>query len=339
MSVISKPGRQVKPVYSRSSACPVFGRVFSVYLSLVGWLFAGSVTANIDLTRLPDTEVPLATAKFLSAEDGEKLAYRQYIPRNAKASVVLLHGVGFHSGIGLQHLAFPLAAEHDVAVYTPDLRGHGRSAGDALSPGRVNTLWQDMDTVLNFVRSQDKVRPLVIVAHSSAARVLLNYMAWKVTPRFDGIVFIAPDLGESAELYRSKESNYYESVLLGSLTGKLTFGFGCSGCVAGKVQHSNENTFAHPGLVKEYNFAFAKALALSKPYMAVRRLRIPFAMIAGSSDEYIQGGRTKMYFKQNGRTPWMRANELIKGASHFSVLTEADDLVAKFIDGLDVNGS
>lgn len=339
MSVIPNSGRQATPVSSRSFACPLPGRISTIYLMLFCWLLAGHVTADIDLTRLPDTDVPLASTKFLSAEDGEKLAYRQYIPRDARASVLLLHGVGFHSGIGLQHLAYPLAAEHNVAVYTPDLRGHGRSAGDALTPGRVTTLWKDMDTVLNYVRSQDKVRPLVVVAHSSAARLLLNYMAWKVTPRLDGIVFISPDLGESAELYRSKEGNYYESVLLGSLTGQLTFGFGCSGCVAGRVQHSNENTFAHPGLVKDYNFAFAKALSLSKPYMAVRRLRIPFAMVAGSSDEYIQGGRTKMYFKQNGRTPWMRENELIKGASHFSVLTEADDLVAKFIDGLDVNGS
>ena len=169
-------------------------RAALISLLLFSWLFAGSAAAGIDLTKLPDTEAPLASVKFLSAADGEKLAYRQYIPRNARASVVLLHGVGFHSGIGLQHLAYPLAAEHDIAVYTPDLRGHGRSAGDALAPPKVATLWSDMDTVLNYVRSQDKVRPLVVVAPLKCCSVAaeLSGMEGNATAGWDRAAFSRP---------------------------------------------------------------------------------------------------------------------------------------------------
>lgn len=312
---------------------PVKAVLFAFMLLTVS--FAALANAAIDLSKLPSKQIPLADVRFISASDGQYLAYRQYVPRNAEASAIVLHGVGFHSGIGLQYLAYPLASKHRIAVYTPDLRGHGRSAGDGLSPIKTTTLWIDLDTIIEFVRSQNKSRPLIIVAHSSAARLLLNYINWREKPlRADGIVFIAPDLGDEAALYRSKDGSYFESELLGSLTSKLTFGLACKTCTAGVVKHSNETTFSFPGLLTNYNNAFAGALALKKPYMAVRRLRLPFEVIGASKDEYVQGGKTKMFFSQNGRKPWLIGNELVRNESHFSILGSADELIAAFVEGL-----
>ena len=72
----------------------------------------------------------LAASQTLRASDDIALAYRAYLPAEPTAVVVFYHGGGAHSGAGYAHLAAGLRDGPQVAVYTPDIRGHGESAGE-----------------------------------------------------------------------------------------------------------------------------------------------------------------------------------------------------------------
>ncbi len=60
------------------------------------------------------------------ARDGRSLFYRFQLPARPAGVVLLLHGYAEHSG--RHQWAMARLAEAGLAVYAPDLRGHGRSA-------------------------------------------------------------------------------------------------------------------------------------------------------------------------------------------------------------------
>jgi len=68
--------------------------------------------------ELPDPET-------LTASDGVTLSYRRYTPIAPRAVVLFYHGGGAHFGAGYQFLESGLKNEFDIAVYMPDIRGHG----------------------------------------------------------------------------------------------------------------------------------------------------------------------------------------------------------------------
>ncbi len=71
----------------------------------------------------------LATLMSTPASDGVELAFRSYLPKQAKAVLIFYHGAGAHSGLSYNHLAVGLRDDYEIAVYTPDIRGHGSSGG------------------------------------------------------------------------------------------------------------------------------------------------------------------------------------------------------------------
>ena len=90
--------------------------------SAVGFSFAALKAAG---TGYP------AQLEEVAADDGSKLVYRLYAPRNPLAVLIFYHGSGSHGAAGYQHLARALS-EQQIAVITPDIRGHGDSEGLAV---------------------------------------------------------------------------------------------------------------------------------------------------------------------------------------------------------------
>ena len=73
---------------------------------------------SANTVELPDPET-------LTASDGVTLSYRRYTPIAPRAVVLFYHGGGAHFGAGYQFLESGLKNEFDIAVYMPDIRGHG----------------------------------------------------------------------------------------------------------------------------------------------------------------------------------------------------------------------
>jgi alpha-beta hydrolase superfamily lysophospholipase len=112
--------------------------------------------------------------RFPGAGDVE-LYYRTW--RSAtepRAVVVLVHGVGEHSGRYMNVVA-PLVAE-GYAVYAYDLRGHGLSPGPRVHVDRWSEYRDDLGAFLTTVGRHEPGRPVVLYGHSMGSLVVLDYL-------------------------------------------------------------------------------------------------------------------------------------------------------------------
>jgi alpha-beta hydrolase superfamily lysophospholipase len=103
-------------------------------------------------------------------EAGTEVAVRRWLPAGeVRAIVVIVHGLAEHSA-RYGRFAEALAAR-GYAVYAPDLRGHGRTAGGAetlgwAGPDGWNGMLSDVAKVLDLARAEQPGRPVVLFGHS-----------------------------------------------------------------------------------------------------------------------------------------------------------------------------
>jgi len=124
------------------------------------------------------------------ARDGATLLLRTWAPaRTARGEILLVHGLGEHSG-RYRHVGEYLAAS-GFAVRAPDLRGFGRSAGTRAYVDGFEVFLDDLALLVSD-RAVPGV-PLVLVGHSLGGLIALSYVL-SGHPRPDLLVLSAPAL-------------------------------------------------------------------------------------------------------------------------------------------------
>jgi alpha-beta hydrolase superfamily lysophospholipase len=123
--------------------------------------------------RAERTDWPPTSDEFLDSAGNARLFLRQAKPPGkARAAVVLVHGLGEHSG-RYGHVAAALV-ERGFAVVGWDLRGHGRSSGARGDVTTGEALVDDLARV--FARFRDEGFPLFIFAHSLGGQIALRLL-------------------------------------------------------------------------------------------------------------------------------------------------------------------
>jgi alpha-beta hydrolase superfamily lysophospholipase len=113
---------------------------------------------------------------------------REWEASEPRAAIALVHGLAEHSG-RYEHVGVRLA-EAGYAVYTADLRGHGRSEG---WPGQVSGLadWlEDAGSIVGRARQAAGGRPVFLLGHSLGALIGAAYVA-RNPDAVDGMVLSA----------------------------------------------------------------------------------------------------------------------------------------------------
>jgi alpha-beta hydrolase superfamily lysophospholipase len=133
-----------------------------------------------------------ATTTTVTASDGASLLVRTWSPDgDHRADVVLIHGLGEHSGRYL-HVGERLA-DAGYRVRAADLRGHGRSAGTRAYVDRFDVYLDDV-TVIVPEADERPHPPIVMLGHSMGGLIALAY-ALSDRPSPDLLVLSAPLLG------------------------------------------------------------------------------------------------------------------------------------------------
>jgi acylglycerol lipase len=95
--------------------------------------------------------------------------YRRWPVAKPRAVLVVLHGLGEHSG---QYAPLAEAAtEAGVEVWVPDQAGHGKSDGERVLITDIGDLVDDAETLLRTVRHARPGAPIVVAGHSLGAFV------------------------------------------------------------------------------------------------------------------------------------------------------------------------
>jgi alpha-beta hydrolase superfamily lysophospholipase len=141
---------------------------------------------------------------FLTSSDGTALFYRHWAAENCNGRVmIVLHGIGFHSG-PYKVIADALNPA-GIDVYGLDARGHGLSQGRR---GFLPTPVQVQADVLAMIRTVRKQRPearIFLLGDSLGANFALNY-AKSDGVELAGLVLLAPALNLHLSQYFSLES-------------------------------------------------------------------------------------------------------------------------------------
>lgn len=158
----------------------------------------------------PYTEVDLLAA------DGTRLNLRRWAPAGRRGLIVIVHGLGEHTGRYDSVAAWLAARGFSVVGY--DLRGHGRSAGPRGAVRRSDDPLTDLATVLDAVRAAD--RPCVLLGHSMGGAFAARFVAEAQRP-VDALVLTSPALDGGLSLLQR-----VQLALAGVLAPSLAVGNG-----------------------------------------------------------------------------------------------------------------
>ncbi|MFQ5890906.1 MAG: alpha/beta hydrolase [Gemmatimonadota bacterium] len=128
---------------------------------------------------------------YVKGVGGLRLFYRAWEIRDPRATVLLVHGLGEHSG-RYEGVARALNAA-GFSAYGLDLRGHGRSQGRRGHVRAFEHLLQDVDRLRRRVCSYDAVHcPTFLLGQSLGGLVTLRYLQEYGCPSLRGAVAVAP---------------------------------------------------------------------------------------------------------------------------------------------------
>jgi len=126
-----------------------------------------------------------------------KLYYQSWLPEGqVKAVLVIVHGLGGHSD-KYSHIVEYLVPKQ-YAIYSLDLRGHGRSPG---LRGHINT-WtefrEDLKAFLQLIKTQQPQVPLFLLGHSFGSVIVLDYVLRypQAACALNSVITLAPALGK-----------------------------------------------------------------------------------------------------------------------------------------------
>ena len=122
-------------------------------------------------------------------QGGLQLFARSWRPDKPKAAVIVQHGFHAHSG-QYAGLAQRLN-EIDIAVYAPDMRGHGKSGGERFWVDHFDDYLGDLGHYVDRVRAQEgSTVPIFLFGHSYGGLIVDNY-ALLHQDRLSGLVSVS----------------------------------------------------------------------------------------------------------------------------------------------------
>ncbi|HKY93100.1 MAG TPA: lysophospholipase [Nevskiaceae bacterium] len=120
---------------------------------------------------------------------GVTIYRRTWLPAKVQAIVVLVHGLGEHSG-RYAHVAQALV-DAGCAVYAMDHRGHGQSGGPRALVDRFANVVADIDHVVELARREQPRKPVFLLGHSMGGALSLSY-AFKHGDKLSGLILSGP---------------------------------------------------------------------------------------------------------------------------------------------------
>jgi len=142
---------------------------------------------------------------FVTSADQTRLFYRQWpatAPWNGRV-VVVLHGIGYHSG---PYKVIADALNPDgTDVYGLDARGHGLSQGRRGFLGNPTQVVEDVASIIQFVKQQRPSAKILLLGDSMGADFVLAY-AKENSSQLAGLVLLALALNLDMSQFLSLES-------------------------------------------------------------------------------------------------------------------------------------
>ncbi|MEH0515718.1 MULTISPECIES: alpha/beta hydrolase [unclassified Streptomyces] len=135
----------------------------------------------------------VVTGTRLLAGTHGTIAAREWSPPVPRSLALVVHGYGEHAG-RYEELAGVLTG-HGAAVYAPDHRGHGRSAGERVVIEDFEDVVTDLHAVAELAAAAHPGLPLVLIGHSMGGLIAARY-AQRHGASLAALVLSGPVIGD-----------------------------------------------------------------------------------------------------------------------------------------------
>ena len=143
----------------------------------------------LDYSALPDLQAYVA-------RNGSTLYYRYY-PSSSNNVVILLHGSGWHSRYFLP-LASYISTRNLAAVYTPDLRGHGRHPERRGDVDYIGQYEDDLADLIAEIKKRHSPKHIIVGGHSSGGGLALRFAGSRYGKMASAYLLLSPYLKYNA---------------------------------------------------------------------------------------------------------------------------------------------
>jgi acylglycerol lipase len=223
------------------------------------------------------------------------LFYRRHVVENEKARMVIIHGLGEHSGRYVA-LAGHLASL-GFSLWIPDLRGHGKSGGDRGHVDAFDDYTRDVRAILDQARRGVPAGiPVFLLGHSMGGLVAF-LVAVEHQDLLNGLVLSSPAVGLAAPLPAVKK-----------------FAVTCLARIFPRLGISNEldpqNVSRDPAIVDRYvadplvharvstNWFSEFLKAIEKAFDRAADLQLPILVQAAGDDRLVSTQAVQAFFEK-----------------------------------------
>ena len=276
--------------------------------------------------------VELPDPGTLTASDGVTLSYRRYAPVAPRAVVLFYHGGGAHSGAGYQFLGSGLQNEFDIAVYMPDIRGHGASEGPSGDTPNPRQVWKDITTFIKHIHAEFPEVPIFLGGHSSGAGLILNYASQPNHESVDNYIFLSPEFGFRSKTARLSLATPFATVnTLPFIINAMSGGLLSSHSRAVRFNYPAELLASDKGLVSSYTVNMANAITPYAPHQQFTNLDRAFGLWIGADDELILPSEVLAFADLAVSVRAASEAGSISNAKHLSILVNAHATIGPWL--------
>lgn len=255
---------------------------------------------------MDSTVVADYSAGTMTTADGSLLFYRRWEPKaDAAANVLIVHGLGEHSGRYVHVGKF--FAEAGFRTIAFDLRGHGRSAGKPVLIGHYEDLARDVD----WVMKQFKGNPAFLFGHSLGAQLVL-WTAQHFQLELTGLISSAAWLALAHEPPRWQ-------VMVAKMVNRRVPGLRFSTGIDGeKLSHDQAHLDSLADLDLLHRFVtvrfYLEAVRAAADIIGERSISCPVLMVHGDQDEITSREAAEQFF--NGLQAPSKTFKVYPGLRH-----------------------
>ena len=219
---------------------------------------------------------------FASA-DGTRIAYRSWPQPGARVTFAVVHGMGEHGG-RYERFAKGMA-QHRIATYALDLRGHGLSPGQR---GHIDSWRQWVDDAATFVRHVETqvTGEVVPLGHSFGGVVMLSTAIAGRLSNARRFVLSSPALKLATKVPAWKTSL---ATVMASIAPKLALNNDVDAATVSRipevVQAYRTDPLVHPKISARLYAEWEKAAA--EDLARAAEIEMPFLILAGTADRLI----------------------------------------------------
>jgi acylglycerol lipase len=226
-------------------------------------------------------------------KDGLSLYAQAWTPAEARASMIVVHGLGEHSGRYLNVVNH--FGPKGFAVYGYDHRGFGKSAGTRAFTASFDDFLDDLDTFVGDVRARRPGEKIVVVGHSMGGLIVLRWAALR-SPDVAAVVSSGAALVPGASVSKAKIA---AARILSRLSPTLAM---ANEVDPADLSHDQAVVKAYeddPLVLRKITARLGYEIlrSMGETLAAAGRVRTPLLLLHGEADALVNPSGTRLFFE------------------------------------------